>query len=165
MMTLDLIIPGFWSNYSRAILALLTGGMMNWMFYSEIIFPRAAKCTFEPYGPSGSNEKLDALCLLPLNLLNQKLFIIVWILYILQIIISILNLFHWIIVSFSRKARIYILYEKTMKSVSHKVIVDATHNAHLGHFFVLNQIAKNTNPDTFVELICELANQSADKSV
>lgn len=44
-----------------------------------------------------------------------------------------------------------------MKSVSPKLILHASCKAHLGHFFVLNQIAKNTNPETFVEIISDLA--------
>lgn len=153
---LSVIIPGFWRRYSQAISALLTGDPINWMFHSEIIFPRAAKCTYEPYGPSGSIQKFDALCLLPLNILNQKLFLIVWIWYIFQMIISILNLLYWIIVSYSENVRIYILCQKSMKSVSRQLILYASGKAHLGHFFVLNQIAKNTNPETFVELISNL---------
>lgn len=162
---LNVIIPGFWNQYSQAILGLLKGDPIIWMFHSELIFPRAAKCTFEPYGPSGSSQKLDALCLLPLNVINQKSFIIVWIWYILQMGISILNLFYWIVVAYSKKVRIYILYEKAMKSISHKVILDASCEAHLGHFFVLNQIAKNTSPETFVELMSELANQNVNVSI
>ncbi|XP_055308741.1 innexin inx4-like isoform X2 [Sitodiplosis mosellana] len=162
IMTLNIIIPGFWNHYHQAILALVTGDSKMWMFHSELIFPRLAKCSFEPYGPSGSNQQLDALCLLSLNVVNQKIFIIVWIWYILQMTISILNLLHWILITTSKKARIYILCEKTMKSISHKVILDASCEAHLGHFFVLNQIARNTSPDTFVELMSELANQNVN---
>lgn len=76
ILMLNVIIPEFWSRYSQAISALLTGYPKNWMFHSELIFPRAAKCTYEPYGPSGSIQNFDALCLLPLNILNQKLLII-----------------------------------------------------------------------------------------
>lgn len=158
-------LPEFWSCYSEAIPALLTGDSINWLFHSEIIFPKVAKCTYEPYGPSGSAQIFDALCLLPLNTLNQKLFIIVWIWYIVQLIMSILNLLYWMIVSCSENVRIYILHQKSMKSVSRKFTLDASRKAHLGHFFVLNQIAKNTNPETFVELISELANQNANISI
>lgn len=154
---LNWIIPEFWIRYCQAILALLNGDSINWMFHSEIIFPKVAKCTYEPYGPLGSTQIFDALCLLPLNMLNQKLFIIVWIWYIFQLIVSILNLLYWSIVSCSENVRIYILHKKTMKSVSRKMIRNATCKAHLGHFFVLNQIAKNTNPETFVKLISNLA--------
>lgn len=34
---------------------------------------------------------------------------------------------------------------------------NASCKTHLGHFFVLNQIVKNINTETFVELICILA--------
>lgn len=163
-MVLNVIIPGFWIRYSQAISALMIGDPINWTYHSEMIFPRAAKCTYEPYGPSGSIQKFDAFCLLPLNILNQKLFIIVWIWYIVQMIISILNLLYWIIVSYSENVRIYILRQKSMNSVSRQRILHASRKAHLGHFFVLNQIAKNINLETFAELICNLAMNTATNS-
>lgn len=169
---LNVIIPEFWSRYSQAISALLAGDPKNWMLHSELIFPIEAKCTYEPYGASGSLQKFDALCLLPLNILNQKLFIIIWIWYIVQLITSVLNLLYWIVVSHSENVRIFILHEKSMKSISRKLILDASRKAQLGHFFVLNQIAKNTNPITFIELINNLAmnnttnsNQIANESI
>lgn len=154
---LNMIIPRFWIRYAQAVFALLTGDPVNWMFHSEMIFPKAAKCTYEAFGPSGSLQKFDALCLLPLNILNQKLFIIVWFWYIIQLFISVLNLLYWILVSYSAYVRIYILYQKSMNTVSHNLILYASHGAQLGHFFVLNQISKNTNPITFIQLISDLA--------
>lgn len=166
----NMMIPGFWNRYAQAISALLIGDPINWMWHSDAIFPKIAKCTYYSYGPSGTRQNFDAQCLLPLNILNQKLFIVVWIWFIMQLIASILNLVYWIIVSFSTSVRIYILREKTLNSVSRKLITHATQKAHLGHFFVLNQIAKNTNAVTFVELISDLGlssinpDQNANKS-
>lgn len=119
---LGVIIPEFWGRYAQAIPALLAGDWINWQFHSEMIFPIAAKCTYEPYGPSGSIQKFEALCLLPLNILNQKLFIIVWIWNIVQMIIAILDLIYWIIVFFSENVRIHILCQKLMKSASRKLM-------------------------------------------
>ena len=34
--------------------------------------PQVAKCTFQKFGPSGSLQKHDALCVLPLNIINEK---------------------------------------------------------------------------------------------
>lgn len=167
---LNVIMPGFWSCYSQAILALLASDPINWMFHSEKIFPMAVKGTYESYDLLGSLQKFDALCLLPLNILNQKLFIIVWVWYIVQLILSISDLFYWFIVSYSEYVRISILYQKSMKSVSRELLLYASHRAHLGQFFVLNQIAKNIKPITFVELIFNLAlnaknhGQNANKS-
>lgn len=159
---LQKIIPGFWDHYTAAVLAFLTGDLKNWLYYSEIVFPRVAKCTYESYGPSGSKQKFDAFCLLPLNIMNQKLFVILWIWYIIQVVISFLNLIYWVILLYSRKARIYILYRKTMENVSYQLLLDASHKAHFGHFFILYQIAKNTNHTTFIELISELAIQNSN---
>ena len=42
------------------------------------IFPRMTKCTFHKFGPSGEVEKHDALCILPLNIVNEKIYIFIW---------------------------------------------------------------------------------------
>ena len=42
------------------------------------IFPKVTKCTFHKYGPSGTVEKRDGLCVLPLNIINEKIFIFLW---------------------------------------------------------------------------------------
>lgn len=151
-----MIIPGFWSSYSSAISSLLTGDYINWMKYCESIFPKVSKCTYQAFGPSGTIQSFDALCLLPLNVINQKLFIIVWVWYIIQLTLSVLNLIYWFIVSISEKIRIYILCKRALQTVSRKQMLHASCKAHLGHFFVLIQIAENTNPITFVELISDL---------
>ncbi|KAF7491937.1 Innexin inx2 [Sarcoptes scabiei] len=42
------------------------------------IFPRMTKCEYRRYGPSGSAENIDALCMLPLNVFNDKFFLFIW---------------------------------------------------------------------------------------
>lgn len=42
------------------------------------VFPRLTKCTFHKYGPSGSVQDMDALCVLALNILNEKIYIFLW---------------------------------------------------------------------------------------
>lgn len=36
------------------------------------VFPKVAKCTFNKFGPSGTIEKFDGLCILSLNIINEK---------------------------------------------------------------------------------------------
>lgn len=71
-----------------------------------------------------------------------------------------MNLMHWLLIYCSKKKRICILHKKSLKSVPQKVIRDASCEAKLGHFFVLKQISENTNPETFIKLISELANKN-----
>lgn len=42
------------------------------------VFPRITKCIFHKYGSSGSIQKHDALCVLALNILNEKIYIFLW---------------------------------------------------------------------------------------
>lgn len=43
------------------------------------VFPRMTKCHFHKFGPSGSVERHDAFCLLPLNILNEKVsWLLLW---------------------------------------------------------------------------------------
>lgn len=42
------------------------------------VFPRITKCTFHKFGSSGDLERLDAFCLLTINNVNEKIFVILW---------------------------------------------------------------------------------------
>jgi hypothetical protein len=42
------------------------------------VFPRITKCTFHKFGPSGTIVRSDFLCILPLNIFNEKSFIFLW---------------------------------------------------------------------------------------
>merc|ERR1719309_1021056 len=42
------------------------------------IFPRVTKCTFHKFGPSGRLMRRDALCVLPVNIINEKIYVFLW---------------------------------------------------------------------------------------
>jgi len=43
------------------------------------VFPRVTKCTFHKYGPSGTIQRHDIQCILPINIINEKIYIFMWI--------------------------------------------------------------------------------------
>lgn len=45
------------------------------------IFPKVAKCTWHKFGPSGTIQKHDSMCVLPLNIVNEKTYIFLWLVY------------------------------------------------------------------------------------
>lgn len=45
------------------------------------VFPRVTKCTFHKYGASGTIQTHDSLCVLPLNIVNEKTYIFIWFWY------------------------------------------------------------------------------------
>ena len=44
----------------------------------SVVFPKMAKCTFNNFAHSGTIEIKDGLCVLPLNSLNEKIYIFLW---------------------------------------------------------------------------------------
>lgn len=96
------------------------------------IFPRMTKCTFFKYGVSGEVkegkggsfcwsgdvlitfndlqvERHDAICILPLNVVNEKVYIFLWFWFILLAILSAITIFYRVIIIFSPRMRVYLL--------------------------------------------------------
>ncbi|XP_058821024.1 innexin inx7 isoform X2 [Topomyia yanbarensis] len=55
----------------------------------DTVFPKVTKCHFHKYGPSGTIQKHDALCVMALNVINEKIFTFLWFWYAIVIIVSI----------------------------------------------------------------------------
>ena len=45
--------------------------------FTKVLY-KVTKCTFHKYGPSGTVMKHDGLCVLPSNIINEKIYIFVW---------------------------------------------------------------------------------------
>lgn len=58
------------------------------------VFPRVTKCTFHKFGASGTIQKFDALCVLALNILNEKIYIFLWFWFIILAIMSAMALLY-----------------------------------------------------------------------
>lgn len=152
-----MVIPDFWFNYAKAINALLFGQSIHWYKHSSLVFPKQAKCVFFNYGPSGDIQRKDLLCLLPLNNINEKIFVVIWVWYIVLLCLTVVNGIY-VVLSFTNKnLRLAFLRSCTILHVSNKQIISATNNGHLGNCFVLKQMAKNLNPIIFIEIIEDLS--------
>ncbi|XP_059056514.1 innexin inx7-like [Achroia grisella] len=44
----------------------------------EAVFPKVTKCLFHKYGPSGTIQQHDALCVMALNIVHEKIYVILW---------------------------------------------------------------------------------------
>jgi hypothetical protein len=78
------------------------------------VFPKVTKCTFHNYGPSGTVEKKDGLCVLPLNIINEKIYIFIWFWLIIVAIISGLAVVYRLIVLAMPKLRVTLINWRVM---------------------------------------------------
>ena len=67
------------------------------------------KCTFHKYGTSGNIENHDVLCILPLNIVNEKIYIFLWFWFLVLGLLSFLVVLYRFIIIFSPYIRAYIL--------------------------------------------------------
>nr|CAD7196344.1 unnamed protein product [Timema douglasi] len=44
----------------------------------DVVFPKMTKCTFHKFGATGSIMNHDALCVMPLNAVNEKIYVFLW---------------------------------------------------------------------------------------
>ena len=68
----------------------MTKGQTPWLGFSQrFIFylspgtivtssAQITKCTFHKFGASGSVQKFDGICVLPLNIINEKIYVFLW---------------------------------------------------------------------------------------
>ena len=56
----------------------------------DAAFPKVTKCTFHSFGYSGTQQKHDGLCVLMLNIVNEKCYLILWYWYVLAGIVSLI---------------------------------------------------------------------------
>ena len=75
---LDTFLNGAFLKYGTEVVKFSGMNQENRTDPMIAIFPRVTKCTFHKFGPSGSIQKHDALCILALNILNEKIFIFLW---------------------------------------------------------------------------------------
>ena len=120
------------------------------------IFPRMTKCTFHKFGPSGEIEKHDAMCILPINIVNEKIYIFLWFWMALLLVLTFLsNVFRFFIIV-SPRIRAYLLYirYRLIKKECINIIVKQTK---MGDWFLLYMLGQNIDAVLFKEVVHELA--------
>jgi len=76
------------------------------------VFPRVTKCTFHKYGPSGGIQRHDIQCVLPINIINEKIYVFLWFWLCILSVLTILDLSHHFILVTFRGVRWVILNRK-----------------------------------------------------
>ncbi|XP_017782370.1 PREDICTED: innexin inx2-like [Nicrophorus vespilloides] len=116
------------------------------------VFPKITKCTYYRYGPSGSLEARDALCVLPLNIVNEKLFLFLWFWFAALTLLSFYQLIYRAVVLVSPKCRSKLLRARC-RYLSEKHSDAITKRLTFGDMFFMDQLGKNMNPIIFKELV------------
>ncbi|CAN7999114.1 unnamed protein product [Ixodes hexagonus] len=119
-----------------------------------IIFPRVAMCSFAKYGQSGALENREAVCVLPLNVLNEKLFLFLWFWYGGLLIAGVLTLCYRVVLVVHAPLRCQLLQLRFPDSGRLGALVSSVS---VGDVFILGLIGQNVDALVFSQLVGELS--------
>lgn len=120
------------------------------------LFPRVTKCTFHKYGPTGTIQTHDSLCILPLNIVNEKTYIFIWFWFmILATFLSFLVIYRALIITVP-KLRPKLLHARH-RSIPREVCEAVSRKVDIGDWWILYQLGNNMDPLIYREVLAELA--------
>ncbi|KAI2801773.1 Structural component of the gap junction [Blomia tropicalis] len=155
MMLIDRFLGGEFSSYGWDVINF---SEWDWSVRFDPmikVFPRLTKCTFHRYGSSGDVQRHDAMCILPINIVNEKVYIFLWFWFYFLAIVSALALVY-------RALTIFYPGMRTMATHSHcrisnpKEIREVLKYGKVGDWFLLDLLAKNMDPLNFRDLVLDL---------
>lgn len=120
------------------------------------VFPRVTKCTFHKYGASGTIQKHDSLCILPLNIVNEKTYIFLWFWYI--ILATLLGglIIYRMVILFSPSVRPRLLHARN-GTIPKEAAYAISKKTDVGDWWIIYMLGRNMDPLIYREVIAELA--------
>lgn len=129
-----------------------------------MVFPKVTKCTFLNYGPSGTPQHLDGLCVLSLNIIIEKIYICLFFWFISVAVLSGVGMLYRAIVIASPEVRLYLLRARARLALADDVNA-ICRKCQIGDWFLLYQLGKNIDPFIFREILHEMACRLEGKDI
>lgn len=151
----DLFLGGAFLTYGTEVLTFSNMNQEQRTDPMIEVFPRVTKCTFHKYGPSGTIQKLDALCILALNILNEKIYIFLWFWFIILAIMSGAAMLYSVAIVLMPNCRETVI-KKRFKFGTSATVNALIRKTQVGDFLMLHLLGQNMNLMMFNEVLAEL---------
>ncbi|CAG9798527.1 unnamed protein product [Chironomus riparius] len=160
MLLLNVVIKNFFNVYQPAVSSLIAGNYTQFNRDSSRLFPVQAKCNFQVFGPSGGIQNHDSLCILPQNVINNKIFSIIYVWFILILLCAIFHFIYLIVVYSFKKLRVFQVGRMMERDVTLGKCKEISKNGDLGLWFTLSLFRHNLSPICFQSLCNDLVPSS-----
>ena len=145
--TLLQVFLGWFVEYLPSLFHYMITDHQDMTSPEEILFPLLTKCTMRKFGPSGSEQQQDALCLLTVNLLNQKVFLVLWMWLAFTMAVSSLLFLHRLLCLMFRPLRLRRLGQVSDWRLDQSILNSLEKNLMFGDWIVLTLVAGHFTPD------------------
>lgn len=125
------------------------------------------KCTFHKYGPSGSLQHHDAMCVMALNIINDKIYTFLWFWYLILFICSLMALF-WRVLTILLHARSrgfnrLVFYNACPGKLNPWTVLTVSKHCSFTDWLFLVYLSKNIDGMVFKEIFLGLAEDLEDE--
>ena len=137
------------------------------------LFPRLVKCDLQIHGPSGTLQREDAMCVMNINNLNEKMFAISFIWFLFVALASFLQLLHLFTIFMVPSLRFSMFIPKKYSVRGWRAagrwveggisVHNLSRYSDMGDWFLINLISKNVHQKLFLEVLADLENYFKDE--
>lgn len=120
------------------------------------MFPRMTKCRFKKYGDSGDISNYDILCLLPLNIVNEKIYLFIWFWYFALLLLMTMVIVYRIFIFVAVRLRAYFLKSRCQLSTT-KSLKLICEKGNIGDWFLMYMLANNLDPLLIKDITDEIS--------
>lgn len=152
----DIFLGGMFSTYGTMVMEMSNMDPEERTDPMSLVFPKVTKCTFMKAGPSGTVQNYDGLCVLPINIINEKIYIFMWFWFIFLVVVSSIFQVFRILTLTSSSIRSSALRSYAQFLVGGEVTARIVSQVGLGEWFFLCQMGANLDPHIFAHLLFEL---------
>ncbi|XP_039301331.1 innexin shaking-B [Nilaparvata lugens] len=122
----------------------------------DLHLPAHDKCTFYKYGVSGEVERHDAVCILPLNVVNEKIYIFLWFWFLILGVLTLGVVLYRIVIILSPRMRVYLLRIR-FRLIRRDAIDAIVRRSKMGDWFLFYMLGENIDAIIFRDVMHELA--------
>ncbi|XP_013793461.1 innexin shaking-B-like [Limulus polyphemus] len=152
---LDLFLDGRFFTYGFELMQFSQRDQKDVVDPMTSAFPRMTKCEFHVYGSSGDVRKHNSLCLLPQNIVNEKIYIFMWFWFVILTTSTILVLCSRLGVICVFKVRLYFLRSRFRFTEEEQLRI-ISQNVDIGDWFLLYMLGQNVDQLILRETVEEL---------
>merc|ERR1712165_437149 len=158
---MDFFLGGEFTTYGSDVLAMVQMTELEQdqrVDPMSRVFPKVTKCTFHKFGPSGTVERFDGLCVLPLNIINEKIYVFLWFWFVILAITTGIQVVYRALTCCLPGMRVMLLEARSRLTKTKKPgqVARICRAFTLGDWFLLYQLGKNIDPIIFREFLDDL---------
>ncbi|KAF4530229.1 hypothetical protein B566_EDAN017152 [Ephemera danica] len=156
MFLMNKFFDGAFLTFGFDVIAFLDRDQEDRIDPMIFIFPRMTKCTFHKFGTSGEVERHDAVCILPLNVVNEKIYVFLWFWFLILGSLSALVVLYRLIVIASPRMRVYLLRLR-FRLIRGEILELLVRKSKLGDWFLISMLGENVDSLIFRDVMHDLA--------